>query len=111
MKTTLFLAQTESLELVRYQKPTDRNELKKTHIAFSGSLRQHPYDPDKVILLSKPYSDNTTFFEFKHDDIDCAEQLPNIVNSSGEDVTMMMLWVKKGCVAIRSTVFIVDDAD
>ncbi|MFK5892058.1 MAG: inorganic pyrophosphatase Ppa [Pseudomonadota bacterium] len=111
MKTTYFLAQAKKLELVKYQKTTDRIQLKKTHIAFSGSLRQHPYDSDKVVLLCEPYSQNTIFYEFKNDDIDCAEKLPNIVNSRGEDVTMIMLWVKKGCVAIRSSVFIVDDSD
>ena len=107
--TTNFLTQAKKLEIVKYQQPTDRNQLKKTHVAFSGSLRQHPRDSEMIILLADPYSGNTVFYEFKSDDIDCAEKLPNIVNSDGEDTPMVMLWVKKGSIGIRSAAFLVDD--
>jgi hypothetical protein len=110
MTTTKFLTEAKKLELIQYQNSPDRNQLVKTHIAFSGSLRQHPYDSDKVILLSEPYSSNTTFYEFMREHIGCVEKLPNIVNSDGNDVTMVMLWVKKGSIGIRSAAFIVDNA-
>jgi len=108
MTATKFLIEAKKLDLVKYQNIPDRKELTDNHVAFSGSLRQHPYDPDKVILLSEPYSSSTTFYEFMSDNIGCIEKLPNIVNSDGEDITMVMLWVKKGSVAIRSAAFIVD---
>jgi len=109
MTTTKFLTEAKKLELVKYQKTADRNQLRKTHVAYSGSLRKHPSDPDKLILLADPYGGNTTFYEFKNDDIGCAEKLPNIVNSAGDDVTMVMLWVKKGSIGIRSAAFMVED--
>lgn len=109
MTMTNFLTQAKKLELVKYELATDRNKLKQTHIAFSGSLRQHPHDSEKIILLTEAFSSNTTFYEFRNEDIGCAEKLPNIVNSSGEDVSMVMLWVKKGSIGIRSSAFIVDD--
>jgi len=108
MTITNYLTEAKKLELIKYQKTTDRKQLKKTHVSFSGSLRQHPHDPEKIILLADPYGSNTIFYEFKNDDIGCAEQLPNIVNSDGDDVTMVMLWVKKGCIGIRSAAFVVE---
>ena len=104
-----FLTQAKKLDLIKYQQPIDRDQIKLTHVAFSGSLRQHPHDPEKVILLTEIFSSNTTFYEFSHEDISFAEKLPNIVNSSGKDVSMVMLWVKKGSIGIRSSAFIVDE--
>lgn len=106
---TNFLTQAKKLDLIKYQQPIDRDQIKLTHVAFSGSLRQHPHVPEKVILLTEIFSSNTTFYEFSNEDISFAEKLPNIVNSSGKDVSMVMLWVKKGSIGIRSSAFIVDD--
>ena len=109
MAITNYLTLTKKIEIVKYDKPIDRDKIKQTHVAFSGSLRQHPHDPEKIILMAEVFSNNTTFYEFKSDDIGFAEKLPNIVNTSGEDISMVMLWVKKGSVGIRCAAFIVDD--
>ena len=109
MSKMYFLTEAKKLELVKYQKAIDRKTLAKDHIAFSGSLKQHPYDVEKVILLADPYGSDMLFYEFSNDDIAYAEKLPNVVNSQGEDKTMVMLWVKKGSVAIRSAAFLVED--
>ncbi|MCW8930278.1 MAG: inorganic pyrophosphatase Ppa [Gammaproteobacteria bacterium] len=108
MTTTHFLTQAKKLEMLKYQQPADKEQLKITHISFSGSLRQHPHDPEKVILLTEIFSNNSSFYEFRNKDISYAEKLPNIVNSFGDDVSMVMLWVKKGSVGIRSSAFIVE---
>ena len=107
--TNYYLTLTTKLEMVKYEKPVDRNELQRTHTAFSGSLRQHPHDAEKIILMAEVFSHNSTFYEFKSDDIGFAEKLPNIVNTAGDDIAMVMLWVKKGSVGIRCAAFIVDD--
>lgn len=108
MKTTQFLKKAKHYDLVKFKQPANYEELKKTHIPFSGSLRHHPTDNDKVILLSEPYSGNFSYYEFKNDDIGFVEQRPNIVDVDGEDITMVMLWIKKGSVGIRSTPFFVE---
>lgn len=105
---THFLKKAKTLELAKYSQSIDRKNLNNTCLPFSGSLRQHPYDKEKVILLSDPYGSNIMYYEFKNEDIFFAEKLPDIVNMEGEDVTMVMLWIKKGCVGIRSTPFIVE---
>jgi hypothetical protein len=106
--TTRQFNKSKNLELVKFQSPNNLDELKKTHLPFSGSLRQHPYDDNKVVLLSEPYANNTIYYEFNNDDIGFAEKLANIVNSDGEDVTMAMLWIKKGSVGVRNMPFFVE---
>ena len=108
MITTHFLKKTKKLDLVKYEQPANYDKLKSSHIPYSGSLRQHPTDNDKVILLTDPYGGNFSYYEFKNDDIGFVEKLPNIVNTDGEDVTMVMLWIKKGSIGIRSTPFFVE---
>ena len=49
MSKMYFLTEAKKLELVKYQKAIDKKTLLKDHIAFSGSLKQHPYDVEKVI--------------------------------------------------------------
>ena len=92
-----------------YQKPKNVQALRKTHVSFSGSPKKHPYDTDKVILVSDPFSTNTLYFDFNKDDISYLEELPNLVNLDGETITMVRIWVKKMSVAIRCSPFIVED--
>ena len=92
-----------------YQKPKNVQALRKTHVSFSGSPKKHPYDTDKVILVSDPFSTNTLYFDFNKDDISYLEELPNLVNLDGETITMVSIWVKKMSVGIRCSPFIVED--
>jgi len=105
--TTHFLEKATTLEIAKFQQSIDRKKLKQNCMAFSGSLRQHPHEKEKVILLADPYGTDIMYYEFKNEDIFFAEKLPDIVNMEGEDVTMVMLWIKKGSIAIRSTPFFV----
>lgn len=111
MKTAQFLKKAKNFDLVKFQQPANYEQLKKTHIAFSGSPRHHPNDADKVILLSEPYGGNFSYYEFKNDDVGFVEKLSNIVDVDGEDVTMVMLWIKKGSIGIRSTPFFVESVN
>jgi inorganic pyrophosphatase len=106
--TTHFLKKAKQYDLVKFQHSVNFDQLKQTHLPFSGSLRHHPDDENKVILLSEPYGGNFTYYEFKTEDIGFVEKLPNVVNIDGEDIAMVMLWIKKGCIGIRSTPFIVE---
>ena len=96
-------------QIQAYQKPKNVQILKKTHVSFSGSPKKHPYDTDKVILVSDPFSTHTLYYEFNKDDISYLEELPNLVNLDGEAITMVRIWVKKMSVGIRCSPFIVED--
>ncbi len=109
MPLTHFLQEAKKFEIQSYELPRKSKDLKETHVPFSGSPRKHPYDHDKVILLTDPFSTNTSYFEFKIKDISYVEELPNIVNIDEETVTMVRVWIKKSSVGVRCLPFIVDD--
>ncbi len=100
----------EKFEIQAYRrKPKDLKLLKRTHVAFTGSPQKHPYDPQRVVLMSDPYSTSTTYYEFMKNDISYIEELPSMVNVDGETVMMVRVWVKKQSIAVRSSAFIVED--
>jgi inorganic pyrophosphatase len=104
---TYFVIEPQCTELVKYHISFNINEFKSEHTSFTGALGKHPYDLDKIVLISEPHGNNTSYYEFNSADIGLVEKLPNIINSNGEDVAMVQLWIKKGCIAIRSSVFLV----
>lgn len=99
----------EKFEVQVFKKPKNLKILKETHIAFSGAPRKHPYDTDRVILITDPYSKITSYYEFKTKDISYVEELVNLVDMDGETVPMARIWVKKKSVGARTSLFIVDD--
>ncbi|OQY07793.1 MAG: inorganic pyrophosphatase Ppa [Desulfobacteraceae bacterium 4572_123] len=109
MPSSFFLQKAETLEIQTYKKPKNIQELRKTHIPFSGLLKKHPYDSKKVVLITEPDSAGTSYYEFKTNDISCAEEMPAIVNIDGETITMARIWVKKKSIGIRFIPFVVED--
>jgi len=105
---TYFIIEFPSINLVRYQANFNINDFKLGHIAFPGALTKQPYDSEKVILISDPYGNHANYYEFESTDIGLVEKLPNVINSEGEDFAMVLLWVKRGGIAVRSSVFIVE---
>lgn len=103
-----FLIESQSTNLVKYHFTFDMNEFKNEHVAFSGAIGKHPYDVNKLVLISDPHTNHTSYYEFYSADIGLVEKLPNIINSDGEDVVMVLLWIKIGCIAIKSSVFLVE---
>jgi|TARA_B110000238_G_C16107453_1_gene431154 inorganic pyrophosphatase len=96
-----------STNLVKYQISFNINDFKYEHVVFSGALGKHPYDSNKIVLISDPHINNTSYYEFTSADIGLIQKLPNIINSEGDDATMALLWIKKGSLATKSSVFIV----
>ncbi len=99
----------EKFEIQAYKRPKNFKELLKSHVAFTGSPRKHPFDTERVILVTDPYSTNTFYYEFQTVDISYLEEQPNLVNVEGETVLMARIWVKKNSIGVRSTPFIVGD--
>ena len=92
-----------------YKRPMEEARLRETHIAFTGSPQRHFFDPDKVLLVTDPFSRNTSYFEFLSDDIAYVEELQTSVDIDGNAIPMVRIWVRKGSIAIRSTPFVVAD--
>lgn len=102
MSIKRYLEASEFLPLERYkQKKTDLKDC----IFFTGSPRMHPYDDKKIILIHHPFQSDTIFLEFMLDDISYIEELPNIGNDKGENITFTKIWIKKGCYGVKYEAF------
>ena len=104
-----FLQEAKKFEIEAYKRPKDYRSLRETHVPFSGSPQKHPYDLEKIILVTDPYSTNTFYYEFKTDDISYVEELPNLVNLDGKTIKMARIWIKKMSIGIRCSPFRVED--
>ena len=80
-----------------------------THVPFTGAPQKHSLDKEKLILVVDPFSSNTFYYEFAMADIEHAERLPSLVNTEGDSVTMVRIWVRKGSLSVRCTPFVVED--
>lgn len=108
MTLSNLLQEAKKLELQEYKKPSKIKEMKDKNIPFSGSPQKHPYDSDKVVLITDPYGGVQSYYEFNTEDISYVEELPAIVNIEGETMTMVRVWIKKGSVGIRCTPFLIE---
>lgn len=109
MTITKFLQEAKKFEIQAYKRPRDFKSMKENCVSFMGAPLKHPYDKTKVIIVADPYSSNTFYFEFKTEDIAFVEELPNLVNTEGETITMARVWVKKRRIGVRCTPFLVED--
>ncbi len=98
-----------SLELQAFRRPRDFRSLARGSVSFTGSPRKHPHHPEKIVLIADPCSANTFYYEFSKTDITFVEEMPSIVDTEGNTITMLRIWIKKGSIAVRSTPFIVGD--
>jgi inorganic pyrophosphatase len=102
-----FFIGSQSTKLVKYHISFNINDFKNEHVVFSGAVGKHPYDSNKIVLISDPHINHTSYYEFTSADIGLIQKLPNIINSYGEDAAMTLLWIKKGSLATKSSVFMV----
>lgn len=91
-------------EVIRY-----RSSMPKDAVAFSGTLRKHPNDPEKCILFAEPTGSEPAILEFRKADIKAVEELPSLVDETGYPRQVMRLWIRKGSLGVRYEPFEVDD--
>ena len=83
-------------------------------IAFIGTLKKHPYDPNKCLLLTArqeklKWLDEGIIIEFRIGDVLAADELPSPVDKLGMARTLVRLWVRRGAIALRYDPFEVGD--
>lgn len=98
-----------AFQIQAYRKPKDIRLVRMENVSFSGSPRKHPYDPEKIILVADPYSENTVYYEFTKNDVSFVEELPAVIDLEGTTYPMIRMWVKRNSLAVRSTPFITGD--
>ena len=83
-------------------------------IDFIGTLRKHPYDPDKCLLLTAKqeklkWLDEGIIIEFRISDVQAADELPSPVDELGMARPLVRLWIRRGAIALRYDPFEVGD--
>ena len=91
-------------EIIRYRSGTPKDA-----VSFSGTLRKHPYDEGKCILLADPSGSEPSIFEFRKADIKAVEELPSLVDETGHSRPVMRIWIQRGSLGIRYEPFEVDN--
>jgi len=95
--------------LQKFNTKVDRQELFTRFVSFSGLPRKHPSDSSRILLISDPFSQHTSYYEFTADDIVYAEEINNVVTPDGETATMVRIWVKRGSIGVHCIPFHVED--
>ncbi|MCD6396560.1 MAG: hypothetical protein J7L71_03395 [Spirochaetaceae bacterium] len=93
-------------EITKYKSKID---YRSAAVSFTGSARKHPYDNEKLLLVTEPFSNNTVFYEFRLKDIVHYDDLPGIATDSGENLMMIKLWINKGSLGLKYEPFEVDN--
>lgn len=104
MSITEYLESEDFKDIVRYRAETPQNA-----VAFIGTLRKHPYDEDKCLLIGDTTGGEPAIYEFRSADVLGAEELAMPVDDIGQSRVMVKLWVKRGSYGIRYEPFEVDD--
>ncbi|MEW6427062.1 MAG: inorganic pyrophosphatase Ppa [Thermodesulfobacteriota bacterium] len=108
MPMTYLLLKAERYELDTIRRPAEKENLRRSHVPFTGSPRKHPLDEGRILLFLDPFSTHTPYYEFLVEDIVFAEEVGSLVDLEGEAVTMVRVWVRKGRTALHCTPFLVD---
>ena len=109
MSISDYLDSSPILDIVKYgnHHPLDA-------VSFVGTLRKHPYDAEKCLLLAAAqekaaWLDEGAVIEFRIADVTAAEELPSPVDAHGAARSLVRLWVRKGAIALRYEPFEVGD--
>lgn len=109
MSITEYLESPPFFEIERYHDQSAMDA-----VSFIGTLRKHPYDPEKCLLLtdrqdSLKWIDAGVIIEFRISDVLAADELPSIVDEMGTARQLVRIWVRRGAIALRYEPFEVNE--
>ena len=68
----------------------------KNAVSYVGSVRQHPYDDSRLLVITTRDREDSHFYEFRKNDLVAIESLHEIVNSNGDTIQIMKIGIRKG---------------
>lgn len=89
-------------EIVKYRDP---NAQRGQGVAFQGTMRQHPYDGAKFLLITSPLEDDSHFYEFRKADVIDGRDVRQIVTDEGETLQIVEVIVRHGSFGIEMKPF------
>lgn len=76
-------------------------------VNYFGSVRTHPYDNRKIVIVPYPYKGSQGIYEFNKEDVLYAENTSEVVNEDGDILTVMRVFIRKGAHAVNLRPFTV----
>ena len=109
MSISEYLDSSPLLSLVKYGEHSALNA-----VSFIGTLRKHPYDQEKCLLLTakqekQRWMEEGKIIEFRTSDVFAVDELASPVDESGSARSLVQLWVRKGALALSYEPFEVGD--
>jgi hypothetical protein len=86
-------------------------------VPFVGSIKKHPYDQEKclVLLLHKqermPWFKEGELIELKTRDVQALDELPSSIDFAGTAINIFRIWVRRRAIAVRFEPFEVTDEE
>ncbi len=102
----------DASDIVRY-----REHLAFDAVPFVGSIKKHPYDQEKclVLLLHKqgrmPWFKEGELIEIKTRDVQALDELPSSIDFVGTAIKTFRIWVRRRAIAVRFEPFEVTDEE
>jgi hypothetical protein len=90
-------------------KLTSEQQFQTKGVAYHGSPRRHPTDDRRVLLICNLLQTNKRIYEFNKEDILHVDREEQISLESGESVSLVTLWIKKGSKGIELLPFTIGE--
>ena len=84
-------------------------------VPFIGSVKKHPYDQEKCLILllqgqrRMPWFKSGELLEIKTRDVQGLDEMPSSIDLTGTTISMFRIWVRRGAIAVRFEPFEVTD--
>lgn len=102
MVTRVYLTTAEMHSIVRYSQNEASNG---PAVAYRGSVRKHPYDDSRFLLITSPLENPAHFYEFRVCDVVKTRDFEQLVTEEGDTIHILEIFVKVGSHGIEMIPF------
>lgn len=102
MVTRAYLTTAELHSIVRY---SDAEAYGGPAVTYRGSVRKHPYDDSKFLLITSPVENPSHFYEFRIRDVVETRDFEQLVTEDGDTIHILEIFVRAGSHGIEMIPF------
>ena len=102
MVTRAYLTTSELHSVVRY---SEGDTFSGPTVSYRGSVRKHPYDDTKFLLITSPVENPSHFYEFRIRDVIRTRDFEQLVTEDGDTIHILEISVRAGSHGIEMIPF------